>query len=348
MIVKVKKDNDPFKKYWWVLLLGFGGVAAWVCMPLMDQQVGSGSIDSGKDLRAAEQSLDSVANPNGAPGGALDLSMSGSGGYRKKDGGMTSSLYQAPAEAAAPGAPLVASSGGNASFADALRDVSTKKADASGWGGDKAQKGFNAPKANFGGMSGLGSGGGGGSGAGGGSAFGSGVAKTSMGTTKGLSGGNYGDPAKGGSPAMSALKNAQSSSLSAVNNKSNDASRSLSGGAFDGGRGGGAAIGGGGGALDAGYAGLDAAPANLKANSQELEKFEYEAPPAKMVDDSDQRSAEAKQKAVIMIAAMLVGGMVGGTAGTMIMMMTPMIIEQMQDGGKNRDGGSGAPKSAGI
>jgi hypothetical protein len=61
-IMKVKKDNDPFKKYWWVILLGFAGVGAWVCMPLMDTPVGSASVKP-HGLSTENQSLDSAATP---------------------------------------------------------------------------------------------------------------------------------------------------------------------------------------------------------------------------------------------------------------------------------------------
>ena len=107
MNVKISRNNDPFRKYWWVVLVGFGLVGAWVCLPLMES--GTGSVSGTAGAKSAEQSLDSVNNPSGAPGSAVDLSMDGTGAYRKKgsEGPIASSLYQAPAE--------VSSSSGSAS-----------------------------------------------------------------------------------------------------------------------------------------------------------------------------------------------------------------------------------------
>ena len=159
--VAIARGSDPFKKYWWVILLVFGAIGAWICLPLMGSATGSGSVSAQEGgLKSSDQSLDSIRNPNGAPGGAVDLSMGGS--YRKKasDGGMVSSLYQAPEEQAGSAGTSLTPAAGQ-SFADALKDISRKsasaasdKTQASGWG-EKAQKGFTPPKGNFGAMSGF-------------------------------------------------------------------------------------------------------------------------------------------------------------------------------------------------
>ena len=118
-------------------------------LPALEQ--GTGSVQYSATAKPAEeQGLDSLANPQGAPGSVIDLSMDGTGGYKKKsEGDAASSLYQAP-EVAAPGAPITAiQSASPNTLASALKDVS-KKADAGGWGGAKVQKAFNAPKGNGG------------------------------------------------------------------------------------------------------------------------------------------------------------------------------------------------------
>ena len=124
MAITIRRDSDPFRKYWWVILLAFGLIGGWVCLPLIDYQSGSGAPALESGLKSADQSLDAINNPNGAPGFATNLSMD-SGAYAKKnlEGPVTSSLYQPPPEAAAAGAPLAAS---DSNLANALKDVSKK------------------------------------------------------------------------------------------------------------------------------------------------------------------------------------------------------------------------------
>ena len=100
MVITVRRDNDPFKKYWWVLLLAFGAVGAWLCSPLIGTQ-GSAGVARESGLKSAEQSLDSLDNPSGAPGGPVELSMEGSYRKKKQDGPISSSLTFPP-EATAP------------------------------------------------------------------------------------------------------------------------------------------------------------------------------------------------------------------------------------------------------
>jgi hypothetical protein len=316
-IMNIKKGNDPFKKYWWVILLGFAGVGAWVCMPLMDTSVGSGSVHK-HGLESKNQSLDSMANPSGAPGSAYDLSMDGAYGKKKADGEPSSSLYQAPPEsepgAVAPGAPLAP--GASASFADALKEVSAKTAAAS-WGGAKPQVAFTPPKGNFSSLSGTGS-----STSGSGAsysppaigAFGTSNAQTGMTTTRGL-GSALGAGGPGATPIMSALKGAASQGQAAQMNKSADASHAIAGGAFDG-RGNGSAIGGGPStSLGGTYLGMDSMPANLKPNDPNANDYKVDAPPPAFAAQMSQ-SQQMQQAIMMMVVSAVVGGVVTGMVGS--------------------------------
>ncbi len=220
-LAKVKRDNDPFKKYWGLLLIGFAMVGVWAMLPALEQ--GTGSVQYSAPAKPAEeQSLDSLANPQGAPGSVIDLSMDGTGGYKKKsEGDAASSLYQAP-EVAAPGAPITAiQSASPNTLASALKDVS-KKADAGGWGGAKVQKAFNAPKGNFGGLSGMGAASAGGSGASvsaGVTSFGKAASNPGLTNTRGLGeDADKGD--KDGPSFLKALNSAAAASQSAAAAKS--------------------------------------------------------------------------------------------------------------------------------
>lgn len=331
MNISIRRDNDPFKKYWWVLLLAFGGVGAWLCSPLLESSGAVGAVRE-QGLKSGEQSLDGLGNPSGAPGGPMGLSMEGSYRKRKTDGPISSSLTLPP-EANTPEAPAgkPSAASGSASLASALKEVS-RKTDPSGWGGAKVQKAFNAPRANFSGLSGLGSSSGGGSGASLG-AFGSAVAKTGYATTRGLGGGSE-LAAAGDGRTMRALKSASGPAGGAPSLGAVDLAAAQSARTFDGSRGAGTIAGGG--AAESGglIANLDSIPQNLKANDPKLQEFKFEPPPSKVVED-DLSKEEAKKKMLMMIATMAVGGVVGGTAGTMIMMMGPMLSEMAVSGGKN-------------
>ncbi len=315
--ISIKKGSDPFKKYWWVILLGFAGVGAWICMPLMDTPIGAGSVST-RGLKTGDQSLDAQAGL--APGSAYDLSMTGAYG-RKKDGGAepTSSLYQPPAEAgagaAAPGAPLNASA--SASFADALREVS-RKTDASGWGGAKAQKGFTAPKGNFSTLTGLSGGGGSGATSGGTSgmgAFGTKTAQTEMGKTRGLGAGG-GDGGGGGKPVMSALKGAASTGQNAMMSKSADVARGMAGTNFDGSRGGNAIGDGKGQALGGSYSELDSAPANLKVNDPNSNQYKIEPLEGEYAAEQKDEDEEMRKAIMMMVISAVVTGVIGGVCGS--------------------------------
>ncbi len=320
MTVTIRRDNDPFKKYWWVILLAFGLVGGWVCLPLMDTGTGSAPVAEG-GLKSLDQSLDSIHNPIGAPGSAVDLSMEGSGAYRKKAGGpVTSSLYQPPPESAAPAEPA-ASGGGN--LADALKDVSRKTAlDPTGWGGARPQRGFSPPKANFGSLSGLGSGssssvssgyGGSSPGSGGLSAFGAPTPKTGIEEARGL--GSQEKAPKAGAGAMKSLEAASIKAISAAQMPSMDAARAIGGQSFDGSSAGSRIGGGGAAALSGPYARLDAAPVNLKMNNPALEKKEIAPPPAKPVEDEMSQRERIMQMIMMMVVGGVVNGLVGGVLG---------------------------------
>ena len=342
MTVTVRKGNDPFKKYWWVILLAFGAIGCWVCLPMMDTSIGSGSAVREHGLKSENQSLDSMNNPSGAPGSAVDLSMDGATRKKKLEDPSISHLYEPPPEAAAPvgaaapGAPIAPGSA-SASFADALREVS-RKSDAKGWGGATPQKGFTPPKANFSGLSGFGSAGSGGSGASvSAGAFGTAVAKTAFATTRGLSGTDESQGSKG-TPVMDSLKAAKSQGQAANIAKSADLARSLSGARFDGSGGGSAISGDGAQSVGGSYSGLDAVPANLKPNDEDANAFKQEIVPAAVapMDTSD----EQKRQLVIALAGALIGGMIGGTAGNLIGMaiMMSATMGRSQNSGSNVSG----------
>jgi hypothetical protein len=333
MKVMVRRDSDPFRKYWWVLLAGFALAGAWICSPLLDSEGGSteaaASTESG--LRFTQAGLDPSSNPNGAPGSALDLSMEGTGGRHKPEGGaMTSSLYQAP-EGAAPGAPLSESAPGagpaSDSLAASLKQVSEKTADPSGWGGQKARKGFTAPKANFGSLSGLGSaGGGGGSGARVG-AFGASVANVGLATARGLSGSiSNAAPAEVKGRMMGALKTASLSAMKAAGGGDADSAASAAGSFFDGSKAGGsiAGVGQSQGGSSGVYGSLEAAAANLKANRTDLDHFEIKTLPGKPVEKMD-NGDEMKKQLMMVALSMVVMGVAGPMAGMIVMQAIPMV-----------------------
>ncbi|MFI5346936.1 MAG: hypothetical protein ACHQ51_11235 [Elusimicrobiota bacterium] len=325
--VSVSADNDPYKKYWWLILVGFIFTGAWLCLPGMESSVGSTHVSTtaAPDPKS-EQNLDSVENPNGAQGGALDLSMDGSKKRKDKDAEtFESMLYQAPPEAgaAAPGAPLGAASG-SASLAQQLKSVGdAKKKDEAGWT-EKAQSGFSSPRLNGSGLSGAGSSAGGSSASAGGSAFGSGSAQVSFGSTRGL---NDDAGEKASSGGLAALRTAAKTAGQAAASRSNDSARAGVGSFFDGSKGRNAGIG----AVPAGggtYAALDAAPANLKLNNPELNKKEIKDPPGTPVPSAADN--QMGKQLMMMAASALIGGMIPGVGGQMVMMAGMMMMQQQQ------------------
>jgi hypothetical protein len=337
--VSVRPSDDPYKKYWWLILVGFGVTGAWVSLPMMETSVGSTRIDTSapaESMPSGEGSLDSSDNPNGAQGSTLDLSMDIAAGRRKKgDGTLMSSLYQAPEEET-PGvveAPTAGAAAAGGTLASALAKAASS--DPSGWGGQKAQKGFTQPKLG-GSMPGLG-GGGGGSGAsasagGGTSAFGQRNAQVGSVGTQGLKG-SVGDMAAP-KDAKGALTRAASKATQAANLRSKDGQVSGLSQVFDGrSQRGGAAIGGDGGeAIGAGgiSGSLDAAPSNLKLNDPNLDKKEFKEPPAKVANTRDNSSEEFKQQIAMMVVTTVVGGVVGGAAGGIITSLGSQLAQAWQ------------------
>src|SRR5579883_244063 len=250
MALKIARGSDPFKKYWWAILLIFALAGAWVCLPLMGG-TGSGSVASGEaGLHPADQSLDAVKNPDGAPGHVVDLSMDGSGPYKKFSGPITDALYQSPADASAQANAAVASaksSGGT--LADALKDIARARASSRGGSAGSASVAmpFNAAHASFGSMSGLGGGSSGssagasyGGSAGGGttsmSAFGAASPHVGVDYTQGLSAGK-GQAA--GAGAKNALQAAAAGAVEAAQTGHLDAAAGRISRSFDGGGAGG-------------------------------------------------------------------------------------------------------------
>lgn len=330
--VSVRPSDDPYKKYWWVILAGFGVTAGWLSLPMMESSVGSTRVNTGgaaEGMPSGEASLDGSSNPSGAPGSALDLSMDIGSRARKGDGAMMSSLYQAPDEPELPveaGTVGAAASGGT--LASALKKAAS--ADPSGWGGQKAQKGFAQPKLG-GSMPGLGGGGGSGSAASftAGGAFGSQNSQVGFAGTSGLKG-SVSDLA-GPKTAKAALVSAANTATKAANSLSKDGQVGGLSTLFDGrAKRGGSAIGGEGGEnLGAGgiYGSLDAAPTNLKLNDPSLDKREFKEPPAKVANTKDNRSQEFKEQMAMMIVTTVIGGVIGGPVGTAVVSMAPMLMQ---------------------
>ncbi len=311
----VSAADDPFKKYWWAILLGIVFTALWLLAPMLgEKSVGSTAVESAqpKGDSGVEQTLVPDA------GGGMNVAMDGTG-QQKKEVLSGSGLYQAPAEeaaaaGAAPAGPAAPGLASGSTLAGALKKVS----ESGGWG-EKAQKGFNALKLAGSSLSGMGaaSGGRSGSAASGTSAFGSSNAKIGFADTSGLSSG--GSAAAGSnSKGVAALKAAAAQALSAAANTSNDAARSSLTQAFDGAKGG-SNIGGNTAALPGNYAALDAAPVNLKLSDPKLNEKKPAAPPAADVGGSNnmQDSDMAKQIAM-QLAASVIGGAIGGPFGGIV------------------------------
>ena len=74
--VAVGVSDDSYKKYWGAILAGFALTGLWLCVPVMEPQIGSTHVDAGAQASAGgEGSLDAAPLPsNGAPGAPIDLS----------------------------------------------------------------------------------------------------------------------------------------------------------------------------------------------------------------------------------------------------------------------------------
>lgn len=326
----VSDADDPFKKYWWVILLGLIFTALWLMAPMMGEKaVGSGAISTStpKADVNVEQSVGDEA------GSGTYLSMDGTGHKRKEDTLFGSSLYEAPPEektaAAATAGTAALGSASGSTLADALKKVG----ESSGGWAEKAQKGFNAPKLGGSSMSGMGAASGRRAGsASGSSAFGSSNANIGFANTSGLSGGGSDDAAAPNSKGVSALKAASAQALLAASSKSNDDARSSMSKAFDGAKGGNK-IGGGGASLAGGYAALDAAPANLKLDDPKLNDKKMEAPPATGADvgQSKMDDSELGKQIAMQVAAGVLGGVIGGPMGSVVTSVVMQAIQRQMD-----------------
>ncbi|MBI2790044.1 MAG: hypothetical protein HYX59_15340 [Elusimicrobia bacterium] len=328
----VSDADDPFKKYWWAILMGIVFTAIWLLTPMLgEKSVGSSAIDTTKP-KVEENVEQSLASDSGD---GINLSMEGTGHKRKEDGVLGSSLYQAPPEETAPAAAATAgsaalgSSAGSASggtLAGALKKVS----ESSGGWGEKAQKGFNLPKLAGGSLSGMGAASGGRAGsASGSSAFGSSNAKVGFAGTSGLSGSAEIDAAVN-SKGVAALKAAAAQAQAAAGNRSNDGARSAMSLAFDGAKAG-SAIGGGGAALSGGYAALDAAPMNLKAEDPKLNEKKLEPPPGADVGQSNMDDSELAKQIALQVAGGVLGAVIGGPMGAVVTNVIMQAIQRQMD-----------------
>ncbi len=326
--------DDPFKKYWWAILLGIVFTALWLLAPMLgEKSVGSTVVETGqpKSDAGVEQTLASDADSG------MNLAMGGTG-QKKEEGSLRSGLYQAPAEEAtaaatagpaAPGSAAAGSAAGS-TLAGALKKVS----ESSGGWGEKAQKGFHALKLAGSSLSGMGaaSGGRSGSAASGTSAFGSSNAKIGFAGASGLSGGGSDVAAGPNSKGVAALKAAAAQAVSAAANTSNDAARSSLTQAFDGAKGG-SAIGGGGASLPGHYAALDSAPVNLKLSDPKLNDKDKkrEAPPkAANVGASDMKDSDMAKQIAMQLAATAIGGAIGGPVGGIVTDVIMKAVERQE------------------
>lgn len=328
----VSDADDPFKKYWWAILMGIVFTALWLLTPMLgEKSVGSTAIDTAKPKieENVEQSLASDA------GDGINLSMEGTGHKRKEDGVLGSSLYQpAPEDAAATaaataGSAALGSASGSAAggtLAGALKKVS----ESSGGWGEKAQKGFNLPKLAGGSLSGMGAASGGRAGsASGSSAFGSSNANIGFAGTKGLSG-NADLESGPASKGMAALKAASAQAQAAASKKSLDDARGSMSGVFDGAKGG-SKIGGGASAMGAAYAALDAAPANLKEADPKLNEKKIEPPSGADVAQSDMGDSELAKQIAMQMAGAVLGAVIGGPVGPIVTQVIMQAVQRQAD-----------------
>ena len=151
-----RQEPDPLKKYWWVILVVCALVGAWIYMPTTS---GTGSDSVEISRTPAEQSLnslDSVDNPQGAPGQARTSEGGGAGASRPLTSpDQSSSLYHAPGSAA--GAPLtedqvqaLVEGLSVDSLAKAMQSVASGvRPPDHGWGDAQVRTGFSRPKAQF-------------------------------------------------------------------------------------------------------------------------------------------------------------------------------------------------------
>ncbi len=319
----ISPADDPFKKYWWAILMGIVFTALWLLTPLLgEKSIGSTAIGAGKPAmdENVEQNLSVAATDDGGA-----LSMNGAGSAKKDEGRTGSSLYQAPLESSSAAtksaAPLGAASG--STLAGALKQVS----ESGGWN-EKPQKGFSAPKLAGGSLSGINAASGGRSGsASGTNAFGSKNATVGFESAKGLAGGNGEDAVAGrDSRGVVALRAASAQAALATRSASGDDARSSLSKIFDGAKGG-KAIGGNSALLPGGYAALDVAPVNLKLNDPKLNDMKITPPPTVDAGAESKDNDIAKQIAMQVLSG-IIGNAIGGPFGSIVVNSVMQAIEQ--------------------
>jgi hypothetical protein len=327
----VSDADDPFKKYWWAILMGIVFTALWLLTPMLgEKSVGSSAVSTStpKVDTNVEQTLAADA------GDGINLSMDGTGHKRKEDGLFGSSLYEAPPEEKTAAAAATAGSKGLGSATGSTLASELKKvSESSGGWAEKAQRGFGAPKLAGGSLSGMGAASGGRAGASSGSsAFGSSNANIGFANTKGLSGGGPDADAAAKSKGMGALQAASAQALLAAANKSNDGARNSMSQAFDGAKSGNK-IGGGGSVLSGAYAALDAAPANLKLDDPKLNEKKMEAPPATGADvgQSAMDDSQLGKQIAMQVAGAVLGAVIGGPMGSVVTTVIMQAIQRQMD-----------------
>ena len=323
----VSDADDPFKKYWWAILMGIVFTGLWLLTPMLgEKSVGSTAINT-----SAPKVVDNVEQSAASGEGDTYLSMDGTGKKRKEDTLFGSSLYQAPDEpapaAAATAGAAALGSGSGSSLASELKKVG--ESGSGGWS-EKAQKGFNNPKIAGGSLSGMGAASGGSAGVSGSAAFGSNNAKVGFAGTKGLSGGSDIDAAPG-SKGIAALKAASAQSLLASSNRSNDGARGGASQAFDGAKGNTNKIGGNVGGANLNYAALDAAPLNLKEADPKLNDKKIEPPAGADVGQSAMDDSQLGKQIAMQLAAAVVGGVIGGPVGGIVTSAIMQAIQRQMD-----------------
>jgi hypothetical protein len=312
----IKKQADPFKKYWWLILLAFGLVGLWVCYPAFNSSSASVALAE-QGLHPINQSLDSTRNPNGAPGGPVDLSMKSFAAYGKKAliDPFASLLFSPPSPAKAPAAasPSKKSKKQSSQWADALASLAAKGQSGTAVAASPVLSAA-FPKGNFSSLSGLGGSESsnafapaGGAAGGGLSGFGSHTPKIGISYAHGTS--NAGSPQSNGGGAMGALKNASAQMKSAALASNGTQAGALSSQIFDGG-----ALGTG---LIKNPKGMSNAvgigqgtPMNLKANNPNLNKSKPQAVPA--MPPAMMQQPSMMQQIMTMLMMSVVGGLAGG------------------------------------
>ena len=328
MSVIVRKNSDPFRKYWWVILAIFGAIGAWACFPAVSSSGFSGLARNGFFLNGAgglqplDQSLAGVGDSGvQAPGGPIADGQSPAGAAGGGSAASGPMLYSPGPGSASAGK----STGSHAALADAL-----SRADLYAGASAAPKTSFSMPQANFGaagaGMPAGGGGGGfGGSQAGGGAfgAFGMPNSQISLGRARGLPSDLQALSPKGqAAGAMSSLQNAANQGLIAGQMGADAAQSSLASAGFDGGTVGPRIPGG---APNGSGAGAAISPSELTSPGQDFKQLPGAAPPAPVPP----QGPSLKQKLLMMGLMMAMTGVMGAMMPGMKGMMGPMMMMQM-------------------